>query len=248
MTLIVGAERATSGVAMSRPRRRQQSPRRKAVVLICAEAEWALTRAHVRPRRTGRSPFGEWFYWRDDPAVISAYSGCGKTLAAAATQYVIDRWNPRLLLNLGTCGGLASSSTRIGQVILVTRTVVYDLKERGGGQTAMVASHTTDLDLTWLGQPWPLQPIKGVMATADQDLDPAHIPYLRRLGAVAADWESGAVAMVAQALNRRRCLIARAVSDVGGRPLTASLFRRRVEEVLPPLLDSLPAWLEGARA
>ncbi|RPI83169.1 MAG: hypothetical protein EHM41_16570 [Chloroflexi bacterium] len=45
----------------------------------------------------------------------------GKISAAASTQYIIDRWNPDLLINLGTCGGFEGCIER-GAVVLVEKT------------------------------------------------------------------------------------------------------------------------------
>ena len=42
-----------------------------------------------------------------------------------------DRWQPRLLVNIGTCGGFAARA-RVGDVVLASHTVVYDIVVRNG--------------------------------------------------------------------------------------------------------------------
>lgn len=222
--------------------------RMRAVVLVCADAEWAVVKEHLRPIRTDPSPFGEWFRWSGDEHVAFLQTGCGKVPAAAATQYVVDRWHPRILVNLGSCGGLDPARTTCGQVVLVRRTVIYDIEERGGGQGEMLRRFATDLDLSWVKQPYPLGATPGVVATADQDLDPAKTMQLQGHGAVAVDWESGAIAFVAHKLNGQRCLIVRTVSDVGLGSLPPEVFESSLRRVMPPLLDSLPEWLAAAGA
>jgi len=65
---------------------------------------------------------------------------------------------------------------------------------------------------------------------------------------VAADWESGAIAWVAQR-NRVRCLILRGVTDLvgpnGGEAYgNLELFQSRTREVMQTLIGQLPDWLE----
>ncbi len=86
------------------------------------------------------------------------------------------------------------------------------------------------------------------LVSADSDIVPAQVDRLReRYGAVAADWESGAIAWTA-ARNGVPCLILRAVSDLvgaaGGEVYDDyAEFERRSLEVMRTLLGVLPAWL-----
>ena len=88
-----------------------------------------------------------------------------------------------------------------------------------------------------------------MLVSADRDLVPAEIEYLEtRYGAIAADWESGAIAYVA-ARNHVRCLILRGVSDVvgasGGEAYdgTMSTFTAGASAVMLGLLQQLPLWI-----
>lgn len=86
---------------------------------------------------------------------------------------------------------------------------------------------------------------------ADADIEPQAIPILiERFRAVAADWESGAIAWVA-ACNGVRCLILRGVSDLvnpqAGEAYGAiEIFQQQAKKVMWVLFAALPAWIEKA--
>ncbi|MFN8541927.1 MAG: 5'-methylthioadenosine/S-adenosylhomocysteine nucleosidase [Thermomicrobiales bacterium] len=191
--------------------------------------------AQPTPSTPHPSPFGEWFAVSLEVAEARCRSSsrrAGKIAAAASTQYAIDRWAPPLVVNLGTCGGFHELIER-GTIVLAERTVVYDIIERMGDPEAAIAAYATDLDLAWLGDDLPHPVRRGLLVSGDADLDPAPITDLHtRFGAVAGDWESGAIAHIA-ARNNVRCLILRGVSDLvsadGGEAYdgTPSLRRER---------------------
>ena len=104
----------------------QAPPPNPNVVVISANVEWRAIRKLFAKVPVQQSPFGEWFVVevkRDAERVVFFHGGWGKIAGAAATQYVIDRCRPELLLNLGTCGGFAGEIER-GTIVLVERTVV----------------------------------------------------------------------------------------------------------------------------
>ncbi len=225
-----------------------------AVVLISADAEWRPVRERFAGLPPLATPYGEAIAATlpgrgPDRRVVFFHGGWGKIAAAASTQYAIDRWRPPLLVNLGTCGGFAGDIAA-GEVLLVDFTLVYDILEQMGDPDEALAHYATELDLSWLRGPLPLPARRELLISADRDIVAGEIPDLRgRFGAIAADWESGAIAHVA-ARNGTRCLILRAVTDLVdheredgeayGRP---ELFAARTESVMARLLDSLPGWL-----
>jgi adenosylhomocysteine nucleosidase len=220
------------------------------VILVSADAEWRA----VRPRLAGATelttPYGEAAV-RPTPdgryQLVFIHGGWGKIAAAASAQYAIDRWAPVLLVNLGTCGGFAGDITP-GTVLLVDFTLVYDVLEQMGDEEAALAHYATELDLSWLPPRLPQPVMRTLLLSADRDIVAGEIQGLReRYGAVAADWESGAIAFVARR-NGVRCLILRAVTDVvspdGGEAYgDLALFEARTNDVMGRLLDTLPEWL-----
>lgn len=228
-----------------------KSPRKPVLVLISAHAEWSAVKAIYSPGKQEQTPFCEWFSATvAGTTCLFVQGGWGKISAAASTQYAIDRWEPELIINLGTCGGFAGCVER-GTILLVERTLVYDILEQMTDPEEALKHYSTILDLTWLREPLPHPVWRGVLVSADRDLLPADLPWLKeRYGAVAADWESGAIAWVARR-NHRRCLILRGVSDLvssqGGEAYGApEVFYNGTEAVMRSLLAALPAWLRCA--
>ncbi len=224
------------------------------VVLISADVEWETSVRFYPHSQLQASPLGQWFVapvkvGRRRLAVRFFHGGWGKIAAAASTQYVIDRWSPAVLVNLGTCGGIAGEVER-GTIILAERTLVYDVFDLMSDGQAEVAHYATDLDLTWLPADESQVVQRSLLVSADRDLAPADIDRLKvNFGAVAADWESGAIAYVA-ARNQTPCLILRGVSDLvgpgGGEAYDGSrhVFVENAQQVMTGLLEALPEWLE----
>jgi adenosylhomocysteine nucleosidase len=221
------------------------------VILISAGAEWRVVRQYFQDADIQHSPFGECFeYILEDYSLVFLHGGWGKIAAAASAQYALDRWSPRLLVNLGTCGGF-DGHIQQGEVLLVERTLVYDIIEQMGDPDAAIAHYAVDLDLSWLRGPYPQAVRRCLLVSADRDICPADIPLLvERYGAVAADWESGAIAWTASR-SSTRCLILRGVSDLvssqGGEAYNApEVFHAGTRAVMLPMLQALPAWLRCA--
>lgn len=223
------------------------------VVLVSADAEWRAVRAVLPEAKPAPSPFGEWFLHDVATAsgqrrVLLFHGGWGKIAAAGSTQYAIDRWKPRLLVNLGTCGGFRGAVEK-GDVVLVDKTVVYDIVEQMGDSAEAIADYTTTIDLAWIGKELPAGVRRGPLVSADRDLLPADIPRLREsYGAAAGDWESGAIAWIA-ARNHVPVLILRGVSDLVGADGSEAYgnlaaFEAGARQVMKRLLDGLPFWLE----
>ncbi len=223
------------------------------VILISANVEWRIIKRLLTPLKVYQSPFGEWFphtIWTEGTLwqTLFFHTGWGKIGAAASTQYVIDYWEPSFLINLGTCGGFAGAVEK-GTIIMPTRTVVYDIYEQMGDAAEHLTHYAVDLDLSWIHPPYPQDVLQTVLVSGDRDIFPEDIPYLREtFGAVAADWESGAIAWVARR-NEVPVLILRGVSDLvgpeGGEAYDRlDVFEAGAERVLRSLIDHLPKWLD----
>lgn len=245
----------------------------QAVILISANLEWQAAKPLFAGAPEQESPLGKWVELKlQAPRLAGAgprtgmlhdlgypvvvfHGGWGKISAAATAQYVIDRWNPPLLINLGTCGGFRGHIER-DEVVLVEKTLVYDILEQMTDPDEALSHYTTELDLSWLKDPLPYPVRRTLLISGDRDLIAEEVPSLhRRFGAVAGDWESGAIAWVA-ARNHTRCLILRGVSDLvgpgdgeaasdgeaygdGGQFFAASAGR-----ILKQLFDQRPTWIQ----
>jgi adenosylhomocysteine nucleosidase len=219
----------------------------KVIVLISAVTEWVAVKATLTPKRTQVTPYGEYFTATlKGQEFIFFHAGWGKTASAGAMQYVIDHFSPDLTVNLGTCGGF-KGEVELEDIVLVERTFIYDIVELMGDFGAVPDYYASDLDLSWLSKPYPYPVRCGTLASADSDLPPARIPQLKVQGAIAADWESGALAWVAQK-NGARLLILRAVSDLvsedGGEAYdNIALFKERTKDIMRRLIEQLPDWV-----
>ncbi len=228
----------------------------KIVVLVSANAEWRAIKPLFPNAQIEHSPFGEYFPASLDidncPLVTFFHGGWGKISAAATAQYVIDRFQPDLLVNLGTCGGF-EGRIETGTIILVEKTIVYDIIEQMGDPQEAIAHYSTEIDLSWLPDSLPQSVWRGLLVSGDRDIVVEDIPMLvSRFGASAADWESGAIAWVANK-NRAKCIILRGVTDLvgsgGGEAYgNFDLFEQRTKKLMRELIGMLPVLLNSCYA
>ncbi len=226
------------------------------LVLISANAEWQAVKEILSPDKIESTPMGETFSPAAEPFTRYFHGGWGKVSAAASCQYAIDHWRPDLLVNLGTCGGFAGRIER-GTIILVEKTIIYDIIEQMEDPEEAIARYSTEIDLSWMtdhgqritGNHQP-RIVKGLLVSADRDIVASEIAGLvQKYGAVAADWESGAIAWVAKR-NGVRCLILRGVTDLvgeeGGEAYEdIGIFHENTRKVMKELVKGLPGWIKA---
>jgi len=217
-------------------------------VLISANSEWSAVVCQLDPASLLKSPFGEYFFSQfGGQSVLFFQGGWGKVSAAASTQYVIDNFKPDGIINLGTCGGL-HGQVNVGEILLVTETMYYDIHERMGDPDEAIAFYTTQLQP--ISPPYPQTIRSARLASGDEDIDPKKVAWLiDKFRVAAADWESAAIAWTANR-NGVKCLILRGVSDIvspdGGEIYHdgALGFDERARGIMRSLIDCLPGWLE----
>jgi adenosylhomocysteine nucleosidase len=221
----------------------------RTVVMISANAEWKPVVAHSPGALVHATPYGDWFERTlGAERVVFFHGGYGKVAAAGSTQYAIDRWHPRLVVNLGTCGGFGHG-LRVGETVLARETTIYDIYEAMGDADEAIADYRTRIDTST----WPQRLAARVhvepLISADRDLVPAEIDKLRaKYDAGAGDWESGAIAYVA-AHNHTRVVILRTITDLvdasGGDAIgNLALWQKAAETAMVALIelatDALP--------
>jgi adenosylhomocysteine nucleosidase len=228
--------------------------KKSVIVIISANAEWRAVKEILAPAEIHSTRLGEYFDFMPDagtPDTVTRFfhGGWGKISAATTAQVAIDHWQPDLLVNLGTCGGFEGRIAR-GTVILVNKTIVYDIIEQMSDPNEAIFHYSTELDLSWLPDPLPHPVACGLLVSGDRDIQASDIPGLvEKYGAVAADWESGAIAWVAKK-NGVRCLILRGVTDLvgvsGGEAYgNIEIFHENTKRVLKELIEQLPDWLNN---
>ena len=221
----------------------------KIAILISAKSEWRATKLLFSDINIHNSPYGEFFTtFLDQHPVTFFFGGWGKISAAASAQFVIDHFQPDLLVNLGTCGGF-EGRVDTGTVILVERALSYDIYEQMGDAAAAVDFYATDFDLSWLPSVDDLPVRQGILVSGDRDIFPADIPMLiEEYDAFAADWETASIAWVAQK-NGSKLLVLRGVSDLvsldGGEAYgDIALFHERAKEIMSSLIEILSKILQ----
>jgi adenosylhomocysteine nucleosidase len=224
------------------------------VVLVSANAEWKPVLERHAGAAVKQTPYGDWFTTEVGKAaqkrsVIFMHGGFGKVQAAASTQYAIDQFHPALLVNLGTCGGF-EGTVSAGEVVLVEKTIIYDLIEQMGDSQETIDFYSTPLDTKFAGATLPKGVRRGMLLSADRDIVAADVPALkRRFKGIAADWESGAIAFVARK-NGTPLFILREVSDVvhadGGDAFYGddAAWQAGAKKTMNHLVDLLPEWLD----
>ena len=226
------------------------------VVIISANTEWKAVKALFPDSEVIPTPYGEAMDVKlETPALGGVegrnlklfHSGWGKIASAGSIQYAIDRYQPDLIVNLGTCGGFEGVVNQ-GDLILVEGTFVYDINELMS-DADVSTYYASSLDLGWLANPLPYLARRGLIASADSDLPPEKISFLRSKGAIAADWESASLAWVA-GKNNARLLILRMVSDLvseqGGEAYCdIEVYKERTRDIMKQLFEQLPAWLDA---
>ena len=74
-----------------------------ACILVSAGAEWRPLRGLFPQADMQPTPYGECFQTQlNGQNLWFMHGGWGKVAAAGSTQYAIQRWRPRRVINLGT--------------------------------------------------------------------------------------------------------------------------------------------------
>jgi adenosylhomocysteine nucleosidase len=230
----------------------------KYAVVISANTEWKSVKKKYPDASYQKSQLGEYFFsdfstGKRKINVLFFHEGWGKTAAAAGTQYVIDKFSPDVIINIGTCGGFEGEVERF-EIILADKTIIYDIREAMGDSKEAIAAYTTEIDLSWLrSENYPAKVRKTLLVSADRDLVPEEIAFLKsEYNAVAGDWESGSIAYVCKK-NNVKILILRGVTDLvnnkqGEAINNFGLFEQRTGMIMIKLLDMLPLWIQFIEA
>jgi len=220
----------------------------KIVVVISANAEWKVIKAVFPNEKFQPTPWGEFFETViNGKPLIFFHEGWGKTAAAGATQFAIDRWNPEYVINIGTCGGFDGKINRY-EILLVNKTVIYDIKEAMGDSKEALDDYTTEIDLSWLKVEPGDSVQTNLLVSADKDLVPEEIAMLEEnYHAIAGDWESGSIAYTCKR-NNKKVIILRGVTDLVNPKAGEAYGNNRVFEngtdiVMRKLIKQLPHWL-----
>jgi adenosylhomocysteine nucleosidase len=190
------------------------------IVAMQSEADALLEKLHIKKNYQHNRKFVYEGKLGKRSTVVTI-SGIGKVNAALTTQFIIDRYRPKHIFNLGVAGGIAKE-VAIGDVV-IGREIFYsdfDLSAFGY-QLGEVPDMGLGFASTFLKKENKLNNnlnsfIKyGNIITADQfENDPKHISELSiQFNALAKDMESAAIAQTCQ-INTTPFDVIRGISDL----------------------------------
>jgi len=186
----------------------------KISIQICSGREWRATKTifNIQATDIKKQALGEYFQIKiKNQDCMVFHSGPTKTRAAAACQHAIDKWNPDVVVVLGTCGGVAPN-LQVFDVVLARKTVQYDcLDFMDEAKSVFYPPMAADLDISWIKDTRGAFTV-GTIGTADRDLDFETAKKLRKENILTVDWESGAISKICE-INNKKCLILRGITD-----------------------------------
>lgn len=164
--------------------------------------------------------------------VIFILSGIGKVNAASHTQYLIDRFKPDIVINVGVAGSL-TPDLKFGDVIIAHDLVQHDMDVSAFGmklgQIPRMEVFAFKTDETLLSKFCQLesdeyQIVVGRIATGDKFIDDKDGAEFinQEFNALACEMEGAAIAHVCY-LNQIPFVVVRALSDMAGQSDVAAI-------------------------
>lgn len=184
-------------------------------IQVSSENEWSFSKSFLPVTKYITTPFGEAFTQIiNNIECVFFQGGTSKTKSAASCQYAIDKWKPQRHFIIGTAGGLANNLKEF-DIVIANKTAIYDLIFRMCEPYELIAKETiVNIDNAWIDfSKLPKDTHQGFVATADMDVNYDTRKKLQAFNVLAADWESGAVALICY-LNKIPCCIIRGISDI----------------------------------
>lgn len=179
-------------------------------ISIAAKREWkaVLDRFQINLDSCTEYPFGEYFITEiNDENILFYRCGVRKVNSSAATQYMIDHFDLKKIIVVGTCAGIDDRFKNL-DIFIPNKAVQYDctIKEQ---EPLIKDSFTVYFDLALFG----FDVLTGTIGTADK----AVVMWkdyleLKENCITIADTESAAIAYICKA-NNVECIIIKGISD-----------------------------------
>jgi len=188
------------------------------VVIIAAHAFEARAAAAVG-RGISKEPWGRWTLYRGemwDLPIAVIRCGPGKVAAAAAAQAAVQYLNPLVLVSFGTAG-CPSREVQPGTLVIASEVVDVALTQLGDLPVKIPTRFAPEALLLKLLMRVPGTRRAPLLCWEGHVVSPIHVPPgVARGDLVAVDWESAAVAQVAQMWEVPWCAL-KVISDHGER-------------------------------
>jgi len=170
--------------------------------------------------------------------IIFTVSGLGKVRAAACTQHLIDKYQPELIINVGSSGGVCSKvSTK--DTYFVATIVEYDFMSLREGTPVIGVDNELLNTAQKINLPF------AVLGSADQNADTQEKKErLHKTGITIADWEGIAVAKTCN-INNVKFALFKIVTDTSNKDFSKEFsqnvfqFNKHLNDVVFNFLDVL---------
>lgn len=194
------------------------------VVLAAMQEEFEAIVAFVKNPMVKYTPFGELVEGEIfDQKVVCAQTGIGKSVAAATTTYMIERYSVSMVINVGSAGGL-SDDLNIGDIVVVDKVSYHDFDlsafdyPLGWANEKYVFYPDSDLNQRALSKEQFLEHkiVKGSLVSGDQfihEKDTFKKIIKEFEGVKAVDMEGAAIGHITS-LYATRFAIIRSISDL----------------------------------
>lgn len=176
---------------------------------------------------------------------ILAISGIGKVSAGLTTQLLIDKFNPKFIINFGTCGGM-NNSVKILHYYLADKCCQYDfdLSALDDVPVGYIQEYDRVYFDTYTHNINFLQ--KRAIASADKFTHKSQdVELINKMNCSICDMEAGAIAQVCTS-NNIPLIVVKGISDVHGNNTQPEQFFKNLStvsnnfpDVIKQVIDSI---------
>lgn len=208
---------------------KQQKPEIKKILLVVAmnqEAQPIIKSLDLHPSRqmfsrlpmrsyTGHYANKEIFLIKNGTDPIHGVENIGTQPATLSTYLGIERFQPDLVISIGTAGGMAQAGAKIGDVYVSQKIYFYDRRSPQKGYAdyghGAYPSYPVDKLATKLHFK------KGRICTGDSfDISPTDLALILKHQCAAVEMEAAAIAWVSQQMNTPMVAI-KGIGDIVGK-------------------------------
>ncbi len=179
-------------------------------VLIASKSEFRilLDIYNITSEHLENYPYGEYYRSKfNNKDIVFFRSGTRKINAAAAVQYMIDRFNLEKVINIGTCVS-SNEELNYGDILVPNGIVDYDFFINGV-DSEIKEEYITDIDVPKISLDYNV----GVLGTSDKALVTwKDYTYLSSNGILGSDMEASSILKVCNA-NGIQCIIIKGITD-----------------------------------
>lgn len=173
-----------------------------------------------------------------DKDVVLIISGVGKVNATLSTQYIIDMYNPRFLINFGTAGGMSNNVEILNYYLIKNCSQFdFDLSALDGVPVGYIQDYDCVLFETYDSG---ISMKTSNCASGDRfNDDPNDVSTILSMSCHVRDMECGAIAQVCKT-NNKKLVVIKGITDVYGNKTAAEQFLENLKKVSNGFAEIIP--------